>query len=269
VVGSWGPYVDWNVILVDVNQWFDRLDESAAQPNWRSRRDAFEKLEGEIAALAPSDAEVLDAIDNQEARTGVLGALAAYHLLPNLSNLSRVEGVVNTQWDLLQLAAALAIFRIDQGAYPESLDALPDEPPDEQAAQFADLPRVDLYSGAALVYRRTGDGYLLYSVGPNGADEGGDNKEHRTAQYYQGYNLNEYRAREVLAATGGSLDDLPNGSIGELAVAIDEPASGRQIEEYLLNRISTQADDIAIRMPPIREKWPHEQAGEAAAVENP
>jgi hypothetical protein len=31
----------------------------------------------------------------------------------------------------------------------------------------------DLFSGRPLVYRPTGSGYVLYSVGPNGQDDGG------------------------------------------------------------------------------------------------
>jgi len=31
----------------------------------------------------------------------------------------------------------------------------------------------DVFSGKAIVYRAQSDGYLLYSIGPNGKDDGG------------------------------------------------------------------------------------------------
>ena len=34
----------------------------------------------------------------------------------------------------------------------------------------------DIFSGGELNYRQKGDGYLLYSVGPNGTDDGGRNQ---------------------------------------------------------------------------------------------
>ncbi len=59
-------------------------------------------------------------------------------------------------------ALSLAIHHHKRGQYPASLAALPD------AAQ---REAVDPYTGKPLIYRRTADGYLLYSVGPNGQDD--------------------------------------------------------------------------------------------------
>ena len=44
---------------------------------------------------------------------------------------------------------------------------------------------IDPYSGRPLVYRRTGDGYLLYSVGLDGVDDGGQRVD-RTAALREG-----------------------------------------------------------------------------------
>jgi hypothetical protein len=65
----------------------------------------------------------------------------------------------------LHVALALAAYRSDTGHYPVTLDELAPK----------HLPKVpgDLFSGAALVYRPTAAGYLLYSVGVNGRDDGG------------------------------------------------------------------------------------------------
>jgi hypothetical protein len=68
--------------------------------------------------------------------------------------------------DLTRVAAALAVYRAEQGEYPETLDQL-------VPGVVAQVPN-DLYSGKPFIYRRMPDaGYLLYSVFENGKDDGG------------------------------------------------------------------------------------------------
>ncbi len=59
----------------------------------------------------------------------------------------------------------MAVYHAEHDSYPPTLDAL----------KSADLPEIptDPFSGKSLVYRTTGDGYLLYSVGFNLKDDGG------------------------------------------------------------------------------------------------
>ncbi len=68
----------------------------------------------------------------------------------------------------LQVAAtALAVeqWRAAHGAWPESLEEL--------VPQFLPKAPEDPYSEAKLLYRRADDGVLVYSVGPDGVDDGG------------------------------------------------------------------------------------------------
>jgi hypothetical protein len=68
--------------------------------------------------------------------------------------------------DLVRVAVALERFRLAQGDYPGSLDAL--EP------RFIEKVPQDIISGEPLHYSRTSDGkFLLYSVGWNETDDGG------------------------------------------------------------------------------------------------
>jgi hypothetical protein len=60
---------------------------------------------------------------------------------------------------------ALTIYRIKEGAYPATLEAL--------SPALMPSPPVDRFDGAALRYRLEGDRPLLYSVGPDRADDGG------------------------------------------------------------------------------------------------
>jgi hypothetical protein len=65
----------------------------------------------------------------------------------------------------LNLAFLLAAHLRDHGKYPEKLDQV--------AANYHVAIPNDLFSREPLIYRRAGNGYLLYSVGPNGIDEEG------------------------------------------------------------------------------------------------
>jgi hypothetical protein len=66
---------------------------------------------------------------------------------------------------LLQTELALQEHRQRLGRYPESLSDL--EP------ALAPSTVMDTYSGKPFIYRRKGEAYLLYSVGPDGKDNGG------------------------------------------------------------------------------------------------
>jgi hypothetical protein len=74
---------------------------------------------------------------------------------------------IQAQVDLARVACALERFRLANGNYPATLDAL--------APQFiAQLPH-DVINGQPLHYRRTDDGkFVLYSVGWDEKDDGGN-----------------------------------------------------------------------------------------------
>jgi hypothetical protein len=78
-----------------------------------------------------------------------------------LPGLLRAETMVNEG----QIACALERYRLAHGAYPETLEAL--------VPQFMERAPHNIINGQALKYRREGGGFLLYSVGWNGTDDGG------------------------------------------------------------------------------------------------
>src|SRR5207237_6032391 len=63
------------------------------------------------------------------------------------------------------VAFALAWYQREHGHYPKTLDLLAPK-------YLVKIPQ-DIFSGKALIYRPSEKGYLLYSVGPNGKDDGG------------------------------------------------------------------------------------------------
>ncbi|WOO41715.1 hypothetical protein [Rubellicoccus peritrichatus] len=73
--------------------------------------------------------------------------------------------ISDTTVQLTMIGLSLTQYHNDHGIYPETLDQLlPD--------YLRELP-IDPFSGNRFIYRREGDGYLLYSIGLNMFDDGG------------------------------------------------------------------------------------------------
>lgn len=77
------------------------------------------------------------------------------------------EANAAANFELAIASWALALFRAEHGHYPETLDAC--------TPRYLPELRHDPFRDAPLVYRRDGDHYILYSVGPNGRDDDGRN----------------------------------------------------------------------------------------------
>jgi hypothetical protein len=67
---------------------------------------------------------------------------------------------------LAMTAVALEQFRAAHNQYPSALSEL--------TANYLAAPRVDPFDGQPLRYRKQGAGYLLYSIGPDLKDDGGE-----------------------------------------------------------------------------------------------
>jgi hypothetical protein len=94
-----------------------------------------------------------------------VGNMCLSLFLPAVSSVFHSEEQCEMQFEIVKLGFALAAYRVDNGAYPEKLaDLIP--------KYVTEVPK-DIFNDADLHYQRDGDGYLLYSVGPNGKDDGG------------------------------------------------------------------------------------------------
>jgi hypothetical protein len=87
-------------------------------------------------------------------------------LFPALGKVVKKFAIVQSDVDLARVACALERYRLAHGGYPDTLEVL--------APQFmADVPH-DLINGQPLHYRRlNADHFVLYSVGWNEKDDGG------------------------------------------------------------------------------------------------
>jgi hypothetical protein len=221
--------VDWNIVLEQMNFWFDRMTAALQTADAAARTAAIAQVVTDMERTKSenwSSPKMAVSVVSRSQRSRLVATTMVDMLIPAVQATAAAENRANTMRDITQLAAALAVYRAEQAEYPEKLsDLVP--------TILAKLP-VDYYRSNPYIYSRTTDGYLLYSTGENGADDGGSN----AAGIVEGY----------------SLEDL-----GKLT----PPQTPR---------VPDDADDIAIRVPrlkpastPPRPASVNPQEGEAPA----
>jgi hypothetical protein len=94
-----------------------------------------------------------------------IGDVLVGTLLPAFNKLVDAADRLEQTHRNLRLAFILAAYHAEHRRYPETLAEL--------APKYIDKIPDDLFSGKPLIYRLEDDGYLLYSVGVNGIDDGG------------------------------------------------------------------------------------------------
>lgn len=75
------------------------------------------------------------------------------------------EALHEARLDVTRVALAATVFQLEHGEAPETLASLD--------AGVLNTPPVDVFNGQALQYPKHNDGIQVYSVGPNGNDDGG------------------------------------------------------------------------------------------------
>jgi hypothetical protein len=89
-------------------------------------------------------------------------------LIPAFRQASDAEVRSETRRDQTLIALALAEHKRETGNYPETLSEL--------APKYLEKIPDDAFTGQPLKYQRQEAGYLLYSLGPNGKDDKGQDR---------------------------------------------------------------------------------------------
>ena len=165
--------VNWDPALYNANRWYDRVVACARLKDRAARKKEMDAIQTELKALEPkmnlsqAAREVLvgpkqrgETIGNMLLNWSLL-SFGKYAYAQALEGQDRHEQMIRN----LHLAFALAAYHADHSRYPEILAQL--------APKYIDQIPVDLFSGKPLNYKLQGDGYLFYSVGDNGIDDGG------------------------------------------------------------------------------------------------
>jgi hypothetical protein len=167
--------IDWNIVLRETNRCFDQLATAVRLKDIAARtrimkaieRDLLDRLAGRVRTL--NDFVAGDFTRHE--RSQLLAILMLSKLLSSFERSLDAEDHANAKLELTRVAAAIAIHRAEHERYPEKLnDLLP--------GILKELPR-DLFHAKPYIYQPDGDGYLLYSTGENGVDDGGLNSHTR------------------------------------------------------------------------------------------
>ena len=168
--------VDWDQVLRMGNPWYDRMADAFGKPTRVERQTAFHKIENDLRKLAAAAKDwksqgLSTLVSPRQAISERIGQILVSLLLPAVSNASTAEDRATMQFDLTRLAFALAAYHADRGAYPAQLAELTPK-------YVAEVPK-DMFNTSELHYQQDGGGYLVYSVGVNGKDDGGKGYDDR------------------------------------------------------------------------------------------
>jgi hypothetical protein len=160
---------DWNPTLRKCNEIYDRTVAASRLPTYIEREATFSQLFADVDRTAGrSQGDLLiAAVLSPSARNQLATALMVALYYQGVEGIWYAQEQANFRLDLDRIAAALAVYRAEHGAYPEKLsDLVP--------SVLEKLP-TDSIHVKPLLYKQIGEGYLLYAVGPNGQDDGGSN----------------------------------------------------------------------------------------------
>jgi hypothetical protein len=159
---------DPNPILHQFNQAYDEIDSALSVADRTKRNRALADIDQRRSNVERPPIWVFGLammIGSRAMISEYVGQVTVSVMLPAVAPAVHAEERAHVRLLLTDVGYALAAYNADHGAFPDSLDALvPDL-----------LPAVPLdpFTGDPLRYELKGDGFLLYSVGANGRDDGG------------------------------------------------------------------------------------------------
>jgi hypothetical protein len=163
---------DWAPVLRAHNHWYDRWAAAVRFKSRADREQALDRIEADFKELqleavqAEHFAKFVLGNEQSERPTGESLAIALIgSIAPAVRKVEQTYDRCEQEQRNLDLAFALAAYHIDHGRYPAKLD--------DMAPKYLAAIPVDIFSGKPIIYKPSANGYLLYSVGPNGKDEGG------------------------------------------------------------------------------------------------
>jgi hypothetical protein len=163
--------VDWNKVLRELNQEFDRIVDAAKTKEPELKRNKFAGLNGDwdqvnkwvrdFPKLAASrEVKTRWAMDWIHSGMGSVHAFIRADVMCDRGAASRGMTVI---------CLALSNYKAEKGKYPQKLADL-------SPAYLKALP-LDPFTGKDFIYKPVQTGYIIYSVGENGIDSGGQGRQ--------------------------------------------------------------------------------------------
>lgn len=176
--------LDWNLVLTIGNTRIDQAVTALSQPRFQQRIAGLQSLRADVMKLreeAQDPQQISLLIRRKKSPSEVISREFGDELVMSLvfdiaEQVAEAEVRLVVKRSMVIVALALEEFKLDHRTYPDELSELS---PD----YFESLPH-DAFTGRPLKYQKQDAGYLLYSAGPNGQDDRGEND--RYALFFDG-----------------------------------------------------------------------------------
>jgi hypothetical protein len=205
--------MDWRPAVKSANQWIDRIVAAMRIENRFNREKELDKIYSELEKTTKDShrsATVAKLLHSKNESAGEvvvgIGNILNNFFFPAFRVPMKYQDRSLQIERNLHVAFALAAYKRDQSRYPVRLADL-------SPKYLATVPD-DLYSGKPLIYKTTEKGYLLYSVGPNGKDDGGNGRwtdEPPGDDISVRIPLPQLKSSIPLKTPGGPLGPMPGG----------------------------------------------------------
>ena len=174
---NWGRTVclDTNRALRDMNSWYDRMVKPLRLPRFQGRAEAQKAFDDEFKAFATRAGERATPLRvgllrfggrlTRQGMTDLVSDFVVAIMVPILTKACDIADQAKMASEIETLAIALACFHAEQGRWPAELKEL--------CPSLLKEITADRFSTSPLIYRPGEKGYLLYSVGRNLRDDGG------------------------------------------------------------------------------------------------
>lgn len=174
LLAQFNRVVDWDEVMREGNQRYDQLVAAGRKPTCQERLQAIDEWNERFTTLKKSklklDAASIQAAQDDKQRQAavtqlITDTLARLFLSSSTSRVIANDDLALMKNYLVGLSLSLAHYRLERGSYPERLSEL--------VPRYIGQVPDDFFVGKPLRYERKGEGYLLYSLGPNRTDEQG------------------------------------------------------------------------------------------------
>lgn len=173
--GGWAVAVafaqtDWNAVLRRANGYFDAAVAGMAATDLSKRAECQKQLDAQLKQMMDGARHLPATDDSPQIKTQWYGdLLLGWLLFDHLMRSQTLADVAGVERHLTQVALGLAVYKAEKGSYPDRLADL-------SPGYLKKVPKDFFSGGKDFIYKPADGGYVLYSVGENGQDDGGKDK---------------------------------------------------------------------------------------------
>ena len=167
-----------NQVLRDMNSRYDRMGKPMRLSRFQGRTEGLKAFDDDMRDFAAQRGRRATPLRvgllklggrlTRQALTDVMSDCMVCIMIPSLDRFFDIEDRANMTYEIELVAVALAWFHAEHGRWPAELKEL-------CPSLLKEIP-ADRFSVKPLVYRPCQDGYLLYSIGMNLRDDGGQSE---------------------------------------------------------------------------------------------